>query len=571
MFISGHDFFAKAGTAAVCTVHGDVWLIEGIDDDLDRIVWRRFATGLFQPLGLKIVDDHVLVLGRDQITRLHDRNGDGEADYYESFNHDAKTSAGGHDYSACLETDSKGNLYYVSHRGVHRISADGGKYDTVAAGLRNPNGMAIGPGDVITAAPQEGEWTPASAVFEVTDGGYYGFGGPRSTPHRPMGFDPPLFWIPRRIDNSTGGQVWTPRRRWGPLAGQLLTLSFGQCRVLLCPLEPRQCELPAAWPIAGDDREVRVPEASRVIPESAKFLQGGSFAMPWSFDSGIMRGRFSPHDGQLYLTGLRGWVSAVAKDGCFQRVRYTGLPAYVPTQVRTLKNGIALTFSTPLDLSIAEDPDSFDVKRWNYRYGGQYGSDEYHSTNPDIVGREEVAVRSATRIDEKSVFLQMDDVQPVMQMSISYALRSADGHSMRDTYYHTINYVPSIRMDATRLTPRPRQNQRVARPEELRPGLRWEFEAVPTVGHDSQSDGMAVATDARVSRMAALYVPAGHAPTPFLDAGSFRARPKVFCMWICVTRSRCPSKDAGRSVCGSTVTICSWRKAITWVVACDVQ
>ena len=73
-FTSGHDFFSD-GTAAVCTVHGDVWTVGGIDRHLKTVQWRRFATGLFQPLGLKIVDDKVYVLGRDQITRLHDRNG----------------------------------------------------------------------------------------------------------------------------------------------------------------------------------------------------------------------------------------------------------------------------------------------------------------------------------------------------------------------------------------------------------------------------------------------------------------------------------------------------------------
>jgi glucose/arabinose dehydrogenase len=36
------------------------------------VKWRRYASGLHQALGLKVVDDKVYVLGRDQITRLHD-------------------------------------------------------------------------------------------------------------------------------------------------------------------------------------------------------------------------------------------------------------------------------------------------------------------------------------------------------------------------------------------------------------------------------------------------------------------------------------------------------------------
>src|SRR5207244_83437 len=65
---SGIDFFSDGTRAAVCSVSGDVWLLSNIDDKLDRVTWKRYATGLFQPLGLKIVDDNVYVLGRDQIT-----------------------------------------------------------------------------------------------------------------------------------------------------------------------------------------------------------------------------------------------------------------------------------------------------------------------------------------------------------------------------------------------------------------------------------------------------------------------------------------------------------------------
>ena len=51
----GHDFF-KNGDCAVCSVSGDVWVVSGIDDKLENLKWRRFATGLFQPLGLKTLE-----------------------------------------------------------------------------------------------------------------------------------------------------------------------------------------------------------------------------------------------------------------------------------------------------------------------------------------------------------------------------------------------------------------------------------------------------------------------------------------------------------------------------------
>src|SRR5436190_23690066 len=131
MFITGVDFFDN-GDAAVCTLHGDVWLVRGIDEQLKNVTWKRFATGLFQPLGLKIRSNLVHVLGRDRITALHDRNGDDEADYYESFHSGILTSPEGHDYVTSLEMDGEGNFYYADPRGAHWVSADGKRTEVLA-------------------------------------------------------------------------------------------------------------------------------------------------------------------------------------------------------------------------------------------------------------------------------------------------------------------------------------------------------------------------------------------------------------------------------------------------------
>ena len=233
MFLTGHDFLPD-GRIAVCTVHGDVWLVDGIDESLKKISWKRFATGLYQPLGLKVVDGKIFVLGRDQITRLHDRDENDEADYYENFNNDGQTSTGTHDYATCLETDRLGNFYYVrANQGLIRVSADGSNEQVLATGFRNPHGLGISPDGIITVAPQEGEWTPTSAICEVAPGNHFGYGGPKITDQRPLGYDRPMCWIPRMIDNSSGGQTWVTSDRWGPLQNQLLHFSFGKCRMLL--------------------------------------------------------------------------------------------------------------------------------------------------------------------------------------------------------------------------------------------------------------------------------------------------------------------------------------------------
>jgi sugar phosphate isomerase/epimerase/cytochrome c2 len=423
-FCGGHDFLSD-GRAAVCTLHGDVWLVGGIDDSLKKVTWQRFATGLFQPLGLKVVKDEIYVVGRDQITRLRDLNNDGEADVYENFNNDAHVTLNGHEYVTCLETDRAGNFYYVKgncnsqtpHDGsLLRVSTDGSKLDVFATGFRNPNGIGMGPKDEITVAPQEGEWTPASGVFLVREGGFYGgmMSHHRAVP--PTDFERPLVWFPRLADNSSGGQVWTTSSRWGPLSNHLLHMSYGQCRLRLILRDSGQ------------------------LPELA-LNNGASIELPLRFTSGIHRGRMNPHDGQLYVTGLKGWTTSAVHDGCFQRVRYTGKSLRMPIGLETYQNGVALRFSSPLDRNAAQDTANYQLEAWNYKWSAAYGSPEYRPSAPGQTGRDEVEVRSATLLDKQTVFLELANLRPVDQLAISYTLLSTDNQELDQSAILTLNSI----------------------------------------------------------------------------------------------------------------------------------
>ena len=184
-FFGGFDFFPD-GRAAICAFHGDVFIVSGIDDSLEKITWKRFATGLFQPLGVKIVKGKVYVLGRDQITRLHDLNNDGEADFYENFNNDTVVTANYHEFCLDLHTDRAGNFYFAKgapwepavtspHQGcLLKVSKDGSKLEVIATGFRAPNGMTVGPHDEITVSDNQGHWMPSSKLSWIKKGGFYG-------------------------------------------------------------------------------------------------------------------------------------------------------------------------------------------------------------------------------------------------------------------------------------------------------------------------------------------------------------------------------------------------------------
>lgn len=435
MRVCAFDFF-RDGRAAISTWNGDVWIVSGIDARLEHLQWRRFATGLFDPLGLKIVDDVVYVHGRDGISRLHDLDGDGEADFYECFNHDVETTRAFHEFAFDLQTDPEGNFYcskagpvnpggrgfmqVAAHHGtVMKISKDGSKLEVIATGLRAPNGIGVSPdGKIFTTGDNEGTYIPHCRLNWFTEPGFYA--GVKDTAHRspvPDQADLPLCWFPMEVDNSSGGQTWVTSQRWGPLEGRLLHLSYGTCSLFLVLKED----------VGGQ-------------------VQGGVVRFPCSFSSSCMRGRFDPQDGQLYVAGFKGWQTSAAKDGGFHRVRYTGKPVLMPTQLRTSDKGIYLTFLEPLDPEVAEDPDSYGVQIWNYLYSQNYGSPELSILHPDhkveqgLPNRDPLAIKAAKlSADRKTVFLSVPDIQPCMQMQITYHLETADGKPVKGDVYNSIH------------------------------------------------------------------------------------------------------------------------------------
>jgi hypothetical protein len=149
-------------------------------------------------------------------------------------------------------------------------------------------------------------------------------------------------------------------------------------------------------------------------------------------------------DGQLYVVGMKGWQTDGNLDGCFHRVRYTGMRANMPIDLRVTKEGVAITFTDALDPATAGDPDSYAVEWFNVKRTKGYGSKEYSISDPEQVGREEVAVTAAElSADRKTVLLKMPEIRPVTNMVIQYRIKAADGTTMEHKIDNTIHEVPN--------------------------------------------------------------------------------------------------------------------------------
>jgi hypothetical protein len=103
-----------------------------------------------------------------------------------------------------------------------------------------------------------------------------------------------------------------------------------------------------------------------------------------------------------------------------------------------VRDGLVLRFSEDLDGSTAAEPDRYTVQAWNYRWTERYGSPDY-----DLEGREGRSILVVRDVvvsaDGRSVFLEIPDIQPVMQMQVDFRLRTPGGDTVRSFVHHTVH------------------------------------------------------------------------------------------------------------------------------------
>jgi len=415
---TGIDFLEGGDSAVVSTIDGEVWRIDGISQREGTMTWQRIATGLFQPLGIKVHQGDIYVGCRDQIVILRDLNGDGETDFYESFNSDHQVTEHFHEFAMGLQTDDDGNFYYAKsarhartalvpqHGTLMRVSSDGRSSQIVANGFRAANGVLVNPDGSFIITDQEGHWNPMNRVNLVHEGGFYGnmygYGAPADSSDDAM--IRPLMWIDKKNDRSPAELLRADSDRWGPLSGKLLSLSYGYGKIF-----------------------VIMPQTTDTIS------QAGMVEMPIpQFPTGIIRGRMNPKDGQLYTLGMSAWATnQMIQVGGIYRVRYTGEDLHLPVEMKALEEGIQLTFSSSLDADYAEDEDRYVVTTWDLLRSRNYGSDRYNTKELEI---ESVSVSD----DGKTITLHLPDIKPTRIMEIEYSLKSSDGQPFEGLVQNTI-------------------------------------------------------------------------------------------------------------------------------------
>jgi hypothetical protein len=319
-----------------------------------------------------------------------------------------------------LQTDADGNFYYaksarhalpaiVPHHGtLLRVSKDGSRTDILANGFRAANGLCLNPDGSFVVTDQEGHWNPKNRINWVTldpsgKPKFYGnmFGYHDVTDASDSAMEPPLCWITNAFDRSPAELLWVTSDRWGPLKGSLLNLSYGYGKVYVVPHEN----------VGG-------------------LMQGGMIELPIpAFPTGVMRGRFHPADGQLYLCGMFAWAGSVTQPGGLYRLRATGAPMQLPIGLNARKRALKLTFTEPL-ADGAVDPQSVHVKSWTLKRTENYGSDHYDERSLSVTG---------VSVDGHTLTINVPDLKPTWCMEIKYAIKFGSGSPVTQTIHNTIH------------------------------------------------------------------------------------------------------------------------------------
>lgn len=416
--LSGLDFFKDPNKGVICSTDGDVWLVEGFIKNSGKLTWQRIASGMFQPLGIKVINEEIFVTCRDQLVRLHDLNGDRETDFYESFNNDHQVTDHFHEFAMGLQADKEGNLYYAKsarharealvpqHGTLIKVSKDGLKTEIIATGFRAANGVCLNPDGTFIVTDQEGHWNPMNRINWVKKGGFYGnmFGYNPPADSTEKGMELPLVWVERDRDQSPSELLWVNSKKWGPLNGKLLNFSYGYGKIFVVPYEK-----------VGDQ------------------VQGGIYELPIPrFSTGVMRGRFNPGDGQLYLCGLSAWGSTQPQLGGLYRIRKVDRPLHIPVGIKATTKGIELSFTEELDSKSVADTAHYTVKTWDLLRSRKYGSKHYNDQTLAVT-------QAALGKDKKSILLTIPQIKPTWGMEIQYRVKDDNGKEIEGLIQNTIH------------------------------------------------------------------------------------------------------------------------------------
>lgn len=430
----------------VSTRKGEVWLIDRPYSN--NPVYNRFAKGLHEPLGLNFRDGSFYAAQRGELTRLEDTDNDKKSEVYETI-YSWPLSGNYHEYSYGPKFMDNGdmlltlNLSWIDHgaslakwRGWLIQVTPEGEMTPIATGLRSPSGFQINSEGDVFYTENQGDWVGSGRMTHLEKGDFAGnpeglvWSGEPNSPldlkmediERESGLSlyeyskkepalkAPAIWFPHTILGIATSDILydTSKGKFGPFEGQLFVGDQGHSII------------------------------TRVFMEKVNGVyQGAVFPFVEGFSSGVLRMVWGSDNSMFVGMTSRGWGSTGKELFGLQRLVWTGK---TPFEVKTMKakaDGFELEFTKPVERSVAEDPASYEMTTFNYKYHYNYGS--------PIVGQQKGVVEKAELSEDGlTVKLTLRGMRLgfIHQLKMPGIKSNSGEKLLHDTGYYTLNEVP---------------------------------------------------------------------------------------------------------------------------------
>jgi hypothetical protein len=429
----------------VSTRLGDIYILDNtLSDDPANASFRLFASGLHEVLGLAKKDDWIYCVQRCELTRMKDQDNDGRADVFETVNDDWGITGDYHEYAFSSKFDRDGNIWIVlcltgsftseiDYRGwCLRITPDGQMIPT-ASGIRSPGGIGMNALGDMFYTDNQGVWNGTSGLKHLKPGGFMG------NPTGNRWYELTSTLGPRPLDPVSGSRMHIEAGKIPELVPTAIFFPYGEmgqsASGIVCDqtggkFGPFKDQLFVCDQTHSTVMRVDLEQVNGVY-------QGACYPFLKGYDSGNLSVEFA-HDGSLFVGGTdRGWGARGGKPFALQRTKWTGALPFEVQTMRARQGGFELTFTKPVDASIASEPSSYSIETYTYIYQSSYGSPEVDQTTPTI---QSVKVSD----DGLSVRLKIDKLQigHVHELRLP-GVRTRSGQPLwNPAAYYTLNEIP---------------------------------------------------------------------------------------------------------------------------------
>jgi azurin len=446
--------FTKKNQLGISTRRGEVWILENpyFKGD-EKPVFRKFASGLHEALGLAYIDKGFLLSQRGELTKLQDTDGDGQADQFKAV-YSWPLSGNYHEYSYGPYIKPNGNLLVTLNlswvgRGASLAKWRGwlleinpnGTMSPIATGLRSPAGFTVNTGGDMFYTENQGDWVGSGRMTHLQKGSFAG--NPAGLkwsgePGSPLTLKPsdipntgdPMAEVAPKVPGLKLPAVWFPHGLMGVSTSDILQDTtkggFGPFK--------RQM-------FVGDQGHSKV---MRVFLEKVNGeYQGACFPFREGFSSGVLRMKWGKDNAMFVGMTSRGWNSTGPELYGLQRLRWTGKMPFEMKTIKAQPDGFLVEFTQPVDVKTASDPASYEVTGFTYHYWSTYGSKAINQQSC-MVHKVEVST------DGLSARLVIHGLRKGYIHEVKAAgVKSAGGLLLlHDRGYYTLNNIPGGKVQA---------------------------------------------------------------------------------------------------------------------------